>query len=66
MSKTKERIRESNLRYKHSLGQHFIYDEELLEALAEDAGIGPEEDVLEIGPGTGSLTKHLCGKAHRV
>ena len=66
MSRTKERIRESNLRYRQSLGQNFIYDEELLAALAEDAGIGPEEDVLEIGPGTGSLTKHLCRRAHRV
>ncbi len=66
MSKTKDRIRESNLRYKQSLGQNFIYDEDLLAALAEDAGFGPEEDVLEIGPGSGSLTKHLCRRAHHV
>ena len=66
MSKTKERIRESSLRYRQSLGQNFIYDEDLLAALAEDAGVGPEEDVLEIGPGTGTLTKHLCARAHHV
>ena len=66
MSKTKDRIRESSLRYKQSLGQNFIYDEDLLAALAEDAGFGPEEDVLEIGPGSGSLTKHLCRRAHHV
>ena len=66
MSKTRERIRETELRYKHSLGQNFIYDEDLLAALAEASGVGTEEDVLEIGPGTGSLTKHLCGRAHRV
>ena len=66
MSKTKDRIRESGLRYKQSLGQNFLYDEELLAALVSDAGIGPEEDVLEIGPGAGSLTKHLCDKAHHV
>ena len=66
MSKTRERIRESNLRYRHSLGQNFIYDEDLLAALVADAGVGPEEDVLEIGPGAGSLTKHLCGRAHHV
>ena len=66
MSKTKDRIRESNLRYRHSLGQNFIYDEDLLAALADDAGFGPEEDVFEIGPGAGSLTKHLCARAHRV
>ena len=66
LSKTKERIRESNLRYRHALGQNFIYDEDLLAALAEAAGISPGEDVLEIGPGSGSLTKHLCARAHTV
>ena len=66
MSRTKERIRESNLRYRHSLGQHFIYDEDLLASLADASGVTREEDVLEIGPGTGSLTKHLCRRAHSV
>ena len=66
MSKTKERIRESNLRYKQSLGQNFIYDDALLAGLTEAAGVTEEEDVLEIGPGCGSLTKHLCRAAHRV
>lgn len=66
MSKTKERIRESNLRYKQSLGQNFIYDDGLLAALTEAAGVTPEEDVLEIGPGCGSLTRHLCRAARRV
>ncbi len=66
MSKTKERIRESNLRYKQSLGQNFLYDEELLAELTAAAEVSPDEDVLEIGPGCGSLTKHLCDAAHRV
>ena len=66
MSKKKERIRESNLRYRQSLGQNFIYDEDLLAELAEASGVNAEEDVLEIGPGTGSLTKHLCQRAHQV
>ena len=66
MSRTKERIRESTLRYKKSLGQNFIYDEGLLEALVRDASVTKEEDVLEIGPGAGSLTKPLCEAAHRV
>lgn len=66
MSKTKDRIRESNLRYKQSLGQNFLYDENLLAALAEAAEVSPAEDVLEIGPGCGSLTKHLCRSAAHV
>ena len=66
MSKTKDRIRESSLRYKKELGQNFLYDEELLAQLTEESGIGPEDDVLEIGPGCGSLTKYLCRAANRV
>jgi len=66
MSKTKDRIRESNLRYKQSLGQNFLYDEGLLAELTEAAGVTKDEDVLEIGPGCGSLTKHLCAAANRV
>ena len=66
MSKTKERIRESNLRYKQSLGQNFLYDEGLLAELTAAAGVTEDEDVLEIGPGCGSLTKHLCDAANRV
>ena len=66
MSKTKDRMRESNLRYRQSLGQNFIYDEELLAALTEAAGVSGDEDVLEIGPGCGSLTKHLCRAARKV
>lgn len=66
MSKTKERIRDSQLRYKQSLGQNFIYDEDLLAALVDASGVDAEDDVLEIGPGSGNMTKHLCGKAHHV
>ncbi len=66
MSKTKERIRNSQLRYKQGLGQNFIYDEDLLASLVEAAGVTREDDVLEVGPGAGSMTKHLCRAAHHV
>ena len=66
MSKTKDRMRENNLHYRQSLGQNFIYDEELLAALTRAAEVTDSEDVLEIGPGCGSLTKHLCRTARKV
>ena len=66
MSKTKERIRDSQLRYKQNLGQNFLYDEDLLAALVACSGVTPQDDVLEIGPGSGSMTKHLCDAAHHV
>ncbi len=66
MSKTKERIRDSQLRYKQGLGQNFIYDEDLLASLVAASGVTSEDDVLEVGPGAGSMTKHLCKAAHHV
>lgn len=66
MSKTKERIRDSRLRYEHGLGQNFIYDEDLLAALVASSGVNEEDDVLEVGPGSGNMTKHLCRAAHSV
>lgn len=66
MSKTKERIRDSQLRYKQGLGQNFIYDDALLAELVALSGVTAEDDVLEIGPGSGSMTGHLCDAAHHV
>ena len=66
MSKGRERIRDSALRYRQSLGQNFLYDEALLAELTVAARVSKDEDVLEIGPGCGSLTKHLCDAAGQV
>ena len=66
MSKGKERIRDSALRYRQALGQNFLYDEALLAELTAAAGVTKVDDVLEIGPGCGSLTKHLCDAAGQV
>ena len=66
MSKTKERIRDSQLRYKQGLGQNFIYDDDLLKELVRVSGVEAEDDVLEVGPGSGSMTKYLCEAAHHV
>ena len=52
--------------YKHDLGQHFLYDETLLEELVLSTGVTKADSVLEIGPGSGMLTKHLCPHAGKV
>ncbi len=51
---------------KKSLGQHWLNDEASLEAMVSAAGIGPDDTVLEIGPGLGTLTRKLVGRAHDV
>jgi 16S rRNA (adenine1518-N6/adenine1519-N6)-dimethyltransferase len=51
---------------KKSLGQHWLHDDASLEAMCEAAGIVPEDTVLEIGPGLGTLTAKLVKRAGRV
>jgi len=48
------------------LGQHFLVDLNLMRLLVDSAQIGPDDVVLEIGTGTGSLTEALAERAGRV
>lgn len=49
-----------------SLGQHWLKDRLILEAIADCADITPQDTVLEIGPGLGTLTSVLLDRAQRV
>ena len=55
-----------DLRPKHRLGQNFLHDQNQLRRLVRAAGVGPGERVLEIGPGTGTLTESLLESGCRV
>lgn len=59
-------LRRHGLRPSKGLGQNFLVDEVFLERIAEAAAIQPADHVLEIGPGLGSLTRHLALAAERV
>lgn len=56
----------SDIKPKKSLGQHWLVDESALESICDAAKIEQTDTVLEIGPGTGLLTKHLVKHAKRV
>lgn len=49
-----------------SLGQHWLNDEMILDAMLAGADVQPGDTVLEIGPGPGSLTRKLVAVADRV
>ena len=49
-----------------SLGQHFLTDRNILGAIADAAGVGSGDTVIEVGPGRGALTAVLAERAKRV
>ena len=51
-----------SVKAKKHLGQHFLTDESIAEKIADSLSIRGYEDVLEIGPGMGVLTKYLLQK----
>lgn len=54
------------IRPQHRLGQNFLTDSNVLDAIVAGAEIGPDDVVLEIGPGLGTLTQRLAKAARLV
>ena len=61
-----EILKDCNFEFKKKFGQNFITDQNLLEAICDDAEISDTDNVLEIGVGAGTLTKTLASHAKRV
>ena len=53
-------LNQYGLKPSKGLGQNFLTDEIILEEIVSKAAISPMNTVLEIGPGLGSLTRHLA------
>lgn len=56
----------SGLKPKRSLGQNFVVDPNTVRRIARIAGVGPSDNVIEIGAGLGSLTLALAETGARV
>lgn len=54
------------IRPKHSLGQHFLRDENIARKIVAAVNPQQEDTVLEIGPGEGVLTKYLASSCRRL
>jgi 16S rRNA (adenine1518-N6/adenine1519-N6)-dimethyltransferase len=54
------------LRPTKSLGQNFVIDANTVRRIVRLAEVGPDDVVLEVGPGLGSLTLGLLDQARRV
>lgn len=58
--------RRVGLRRDTRLGQHFLVDREVLDAIVDALDPGPQSEVLEVGCGLGTLTAALAERAGRV
>ncbi|TQD36937.1 16S rRNA (adenine(1518)-N(6)/adenine(1519)-N(6))-dimethyltransferase RsmA [Haloflavibacter putidus] len=62
----KKNLEQGPVRAKKHLGQHFLTDENIAKKIAETLSLNGYKQVLEIGPGTGMLTKYLLQKDIKV
>ncbi len=63
---TIEIIQKYNFNFKKSFGQNFLIDSHVIDKIVRAAEITKEDNVLEIGPGIGTLTQYLAEAAGRV
>jgi 16S rRNA (adenine1518-N6/adenine1519-N6)-dimethyltransferase len=59
-------LRRHRIELKHGLGQNFLTDPAVRDAVAEAAGLTPDDEVLEVGAGVGSLTVALAPRCRRL
>lgn len=62
----KDIIRGVDFRFNKALGQNFITDSNLLDAIVADSGITSDDTVVEIGTGAGTLTRAIAKVAKKV
>lgn len=57
---------DNSFRFNKQFGQNFISDTNLLDAIVRDSGALPDDTVLEIGTGAGTLTRAIANAVKRV
>ena len=59
-------LRETNFRPRKSRGQNFLIHERVIDSIIRLLDLSPADEVVEIGPGLGFLTRRLLERAARV
>jgi 16S rRNA (adenine1518-N6/adenine1519-N6)-dimethyltransferase len=59
-------LRRHRITLQHRLGQNFLIDQSLRDAIADASGAGSDDEVLEVGAGVGTLTVALADRCRRV
>ena len=70
MAQTKHEIQsllsQANAKPRHRFGQNFMIDQNLVRVVAEAGQIAPGDVVIEVGPGTGTLSEELLSRGAQV
>lgn len=66
LAQMRQMLAERGLQPKKRFGQNFLVDRNLLAKLVDASGVGAGDLVLEVGPGTGTLTEELLGRGCEV
>ena len=66
VNKTREILEKNGFFMKKKFGQNFLIDQNILSSIVSKAEINKSVNVIEIGPGIGSLTEHLLENANKV
>ncbi len=65
-ARTIEILQKYGFRFQKKFGQNFLIDPHVLEKIVRSAEIGPDDCVMEIGPGIGTLTQYLAYASREV
>jgi 16S rRNA (adenine1518-N6/adenine1519-N6)-dimethyltransferase len=70
MAQTKHEIQSllagANTQPRHRFGQNFMIDQNLVRVIADAAMLAPGDVIIEVGPGTGTLTEELISRGADV
>lgn len=65
-SATREVLQRHGQYTKYGLGQNFLVNDDVIRKILQLADVGPEDRILEVGPGIGTLTAALLPRARHV
>lgn len=63
---TMEVVRKHGFKFSKSLGQNFLIDDTIIDDIIIGSNIGSDDRVIEVGPGIGTLTREIAGRANKV
>jgi len=66
LNETQTLLEKHGLWLKKSLGQNFLINEDSLQAIIQAANLNSDDTVLEIGPGSGILTREILKKTTKL